>query len=217
MIERLSVAVAFVVDCTSSMEPWINAVKTKAHEIADRVSMDYPEADIKMGLVGYRDYGDLPRFRIVDFATPRAVRDALESLVAEGGDDEAEDVAGALHHVLQLSWGDADVRMVVHLADAPAHGLQFHGPALSDRFPHGDPNGLDPLDEIHSMSMDGFHYTFVKSTSATDTMLEEFYSVWDGDGLFQVLDLGQQTREFPLRVSRTISQAIGRSTSSQGR
>lgn len=217
MIEAPSVAVAFLVDCTASMGPWIHAVKTKVREIVDRVRHEHPEGDIQVGLVAYRDYGDLPRFRVLDFTTPEALQDALEPLRAEGGDDEAEDVAGALHRVLRLSWDNVDVRMVVHLADAPAHGMKFHAASLSDRFPDGDPTGLEPLDDIHAMAVQGFHYTFVKSTSATDMMLDEFYSVWNGPGFFRVLDLGQQTREFPLLVSRVVSQAIDQHTFWQDR
>lgn len=209
-----TVKIAFVLDCTASMDPWIHAAKTKIGTIVDTVKDDYPEALVQVGLVAYRDYGDLVRSRVVDFSTAKRVMEVLAKIRADGGDDEAEDVAGALSQTLSLSWNTADIRMVFHIADAPAHGRLFHGLTVSDRFPRGDPDGLDPRDSILQMSRDGFYYTFVRITSATDTMLEVFHTVWMGSGVFRVLDLTPQ--QFGSGISRAVSQAIDHYTSSQG-
>lgn len=209
------VSIAFVLDCTASMGPWIHAAKSKIHEIVDSVSDQHPDAEIEIGLVAYRDYGDLVRFRVVDFTSAEIIERSLQHIHAEGGDDEAEDVAHALQRTTHLTWEDSELCLVFHITDAPAHGRLFHTPFVSDRFPDGDPEGLDPRDFISHMSARGFHYTFLKITSATDTMLDVFHNVWTGPGEFRVLDLTPQM--FGPAISQAINQSIMRHTSSQDR
>ncbi len=222
-----SVKIAFVLDCTGSMEPWIRAAKTKIQEIVNTAKKDHPNAEFEIALVAYRDYGDLVRHRVVDFTTPQAVMASLQNVHAEGGDDEAEDVAHALLHTTWLRWEDTHVKMVFHIADAPAHGLPFHSPYVSDRFPGGDPEGLDPRDSLRALCREDISYTFVKITSATDTMLDAFFNAWPGNyATFRVIDLrpqkvGRRHDEdtsdlLSPEVSRVVSQAIDQHISSQG-
>lgn len=206
------------------MGPWIEAAKTKIGEMVDTVTRTHEDADVEVALVGYRDYDDRERFVIVDFTTPGVVMERLRRVEAEGGGDEAEDVARALQQTLGLFWDNAEVRMVVHIADAPAHGLMFHSARISDQFPNGDPEGNDPCESLRIMSGDGFFYTFVKITSATDTMLDVFHNAWTGAGVFQVIDLSPQRigrRQgadlLSPSVSRAVSQAIDHYTLSQDR
>lgn len=217
------IKIAFVLDCTASMGYWIRTAKTKITEIVGNVLADHPDADIQIALVAYRDYDDEERMVIRDFTTPDVIREVLGTLNAVGGDDEAEDVAHAIQQCTALSWDSADVRLVFHIADAPAHGLAFHSPSVSDRFPDGDPEGLDPRVSMRAMSTSGFVYTFVKITSATDTMLDAFYNAWTGSGVFQVVDLSPQrlgcadpSDSFSQEVSRVVSYAIDPSTFSRG-
>lgn len=221
-----TVQIAFVLDCTASMEPWIRAAKTKIQEIVNNAKEDHPDAEFEVGLVAYRDYGDLVRFRIVDFTTPSVVMSSLRNVHAEGGDDEAEDVAHALLHATWMRWDNANVQMVFHIADAPPHGLAFHTPYVSDRFPGGDPEGLDPRESLRVLSRNNVSYTFVKITSATDTMLDVFFNAWPGDDSdFRVIDLrpqafgrghGVDTSDLlSPAVSQVVTQAIDRHISSQ--
>ena len=217
-----SVKIAFVLDCTGSMEAWIQAAKNKIREIVNATQAEHPDTAIEVGLLGYRDYDDEERFIVVDFTTPENVIRRLWSVSAEGGEDEAEDVAHALQQMLGMSWCDADIRMVFHIADAPAHGAMFHRSSISDRFPQGDPEGVDPRNLMKTMSDLAFVYTFVKITSATDTMLDVFHNSWVGPGVFQVIDLtpqalgrGRGLQMFSPSVTRAVSQAIDRYTSSQ--
>jgi hypothetical protein len=229
MSRHVLVKLCFVMDCTGSMGPWIDAAKTKIQEMTDKVIADNPGTLVEVALVGYRDYGDIQRFHVVDFTEPENVMRELHLIRADGGDDEAEDVVGGLMRVLRLSWDGADVQMVVHIADAPAHGLQYHSPNVSDRFPEGDPSEWDPAEFINRMSVGGMHYTFVKITTATDTMLDVFYNAWTKRGTFRVIDLRPQHYDRRLgtprngnmsdllspAVSNHVSQVVSRYTASQ--
>lgn len=216
----VSVRICFVLDCTASMQPWITAAKHKVVEIVDNVRREYPDADVEVGLVGYRDYDDEQRFHVIDFTSADAIEARLHGIRAEGGDDEAEDIANALYASLGLSWGDADVCMVFHIADAPAHGLAFHDAHVSDRFPGGDPAGFDPRRAIMRFAENGVRYAFIKMTRITDKMIDVFQEAYGGDG-FQVIDLTpQRYGEDPApllsaAVTRALSDSIVNYTASQ--
>ncbi len=60
----------------------------------------------------------------------------LARLSAKGGDDEAEDVLGALHEVCQFAWS-ASAKFCVLVCDAPGHGTDLHDPSIRDRLPAG--------------------------------------------------------------------------------
>ena len=121
--------------------------------------------------VGYRDYGDAEQYVVKQFV-PHSQSDqlirVLNAVDPSGGGDAAEDVAGGMQassvapigartgfapqrgltHVssgvqkaLELEW-TAETRLVVHFADAPAHGRAY--PDLPsgtemDRWPDGGP------------------------------------------------------------------------------
>lgn len=229
----ITVKLALVLDCTGSMDPWIGEAREKLHEMIETTQHLHPSALFEVALVAYRDYGDTVRQRVIDFTSPAEIIRALETTYAEGGDDQAEDVAGALHHVCGLTWGPSEVRIVVHIADAPAHGEQFHTAVVSDRFPDGDPSGRNPLFSIRCLAELDIDYTFIRITSSTDRMIEGFHDAYtrgpEGHARFRVLDLHPQTYDgrygrhngnmaelLSPAVTRNVTEAVTRYTSSQG-
>jgi hypothetical protein len=182
-------------DCTGSMERWIQAAKDQTRKmVSDVIAQHGDDVRIRVGFVGYRDYGDDERFVIRDFNQPDFVLEEIRDVHAEGGDDMAEDVAGGLRHLRDLNW-DADIKMIFHIADAPAHGLQFHSIRLSDRFPEGDPSGINPLEFMSYFSAQRYNYTFVRINGSTDTMIDQFHNCYLNSSLFRVLDLTPQGRQ----------------------
>ena len=77
------VKLAFVLDCTASMGPWIEEAKTKIGQIVQDVLKEHNQATFEVGLVAYRDYGDDSPLRVLDFTTPENVMIALEDVPAE--------------------------------------------------------------------------------------------------------------------------------------
>src|SRR3954464_10384715 len=53
-----AVEVAFILDTTGSMGPLIEGAKRKIWSIATAIVETNPDAEIRMGLVAYRDIGD---------------------------------------------------------------------------------------------------------------------------------------------------------------
>jgi hypothetical protein len=119
------VEVAFVLDTTGSMRPLIEGAKRKIWSIATAIVDANPEADIRMGLVAYRDIGD--EYVTKTFALTTDIQDLYGNLLdlqARGGGDWPESVNEALHiAVTKLDWtqGPEICRIVFLVGDAPPH------------------------------------------------------------------------------------------------
>jgi hypothetical protein len=230
-MDEVQLNLAFLMDCTASMEPWIQAAKDQITQIIDSTVIEHPLFDVRVGFLGYRDYGDDAQFISYDFTNPSALLHCIRNVHASGGDDVAEDVAGGLFHLRNLSWRPTDLNLIVHIADAPPHGMSYHSPRISDRFPRGDPRGINPCDIMSYFSAHGYDYTFVKINDSTDTMIDVFNNCYIGDSLFRVADLSPQqprtppsSRLSPIEfdttlltpaLTRTIHDSIHRYTVSQ--
>jgi hypothetical protein len=199
----VQVYLCFLMDCTGSMQAWIDLAKNHIQTIISGTRSEFPNTEFRVAFLGYRDYGDTRQHIAFPFTSnlDRLGRD-IARVDAEGGHDEAEDVAGGLQMVVN-AFHDVPanaVRKVIHIADAPAHGMQFHSPIVTDRYSRGDPVGLNPLLFIRGLSERGIDYTFVKINDSTDTMIEQFHTSWMGNSVFQVLDLRPQHPERPMFV-----------------
>ena len=213
---RTTVKICFVMDCTASMGPWMQAAKQHIQTIIYDMREQHFGSVFEVGFVGYRDYGTREQHITFDFMEPEELVRKIHSIQPDGGDDEAEDVAWGLFHASNLAWNHADVRMVYHIADAPAHGEFFTGARVSDRFPEGDPKFLDPRLTIRKWAQGGYHYTFVRITDVTDTMIDHFQNAFLGSGTFRVLDLsGQGPYGFLDAVRDSIDQTLTQHTSAQ--
>src|SRR5882757_2912236 len=120
-----TVEVAFVLDTTGSMGGLIEGAKRKIWSIATAIVDSNPDAEVRMGLVAYRDIGDDYVTRTFDFTTDiQDLYAKLLELKARGGGDWPESVNEALDvAVNKLHWTEgSDARRIVFLVgDAPPH------------------------------------------------------------------------------------------------
>jgi len=198
------------------MGPWMQAAKDHIQTIIYDMREQHFGAVFEIGFVGYRDYGSREQHIVIDFTEAEELVRKIRPIKPKDGDDEAEDVAWGLFHASNLSWGNANVRMVYHIGDAPAHGDFFTRGHVSDRFPEGDPKFLDPRLSIRKWGQEGYHYTFVRITHLTDTMIEHFHTAYLGSGTFRVIDLSRRgPNGFLDAVRDSIDQTLTQHTSSQ--
>jgi Mg-chelatase subunit ChlD len=119
------VEVAFVLDTTGSMGPLIEGAKRKIWSIATAIVDTNPNAEIRMGLVAYRDIGD--EFVTKTFNLTTDIQDLYANLLelkAHGGGDWPESVNEALEvGVTKLAWTQGpEIRRIMFLVgDAPPH------------------------------------------------------------------------------------------------
>jgi hypothetical protein len=217
-MKPLSAKVCFIMDCTASMEPWLKLARTEVLNIIESVEERHPYADIEIAFIGYRDHGDANRLLLLDFTDVPSVMCFLNTIVAKGGDDAAEDVGGAVRHAHTLNWSRSDVAMIYHIADAPAHGRMYHDEDISDNYPEGDPLGLDPATSLRQFARNGVHYTFVRITHHTDKMTEIFENAYrGGPGRFRVIDMAGHSRHaLTQQIYTSMDETLTNYTASQG-
>jgi len=120
-----TVEVAFVLDTTGSMGGLLDGAKRKIWSIATSVVDANPDADIRLGLVAYRDIGDEYVTKTFDLTSDiQDIYGNLLDLKARGGGDWPESVNEALDvAVNKLHWtAGKDARRIVFLVgDAPPH------------------------------------------------------------------------------------------------
>lgn len=213
---RTTVKICFVMDCTQSMGPWMKAAKDHIQELIYTAREEHPGAAFDVAFVGYRDYGSDQQYITFDFQSSEDLVRHIRPIQPRDGDDEAEDVAWGLFHASQLSWDNAEVRMIYHIADAPAHGEFYTQGHVTDRFPEGDPKFLDPRQMIGEWARRGYHYTFIRITHLTDTMIDHFQNCWIGPGAFLVIDLSRRgPHGFLDAVRESMNDTLTQHTSSQ--
>jgi hypothetical protein len=122
--------VLFVIDATSSMAGALKGAHDRAASIASDLREEHPDTDFRFGSVCFRDPVDCSCdcHEVCQF-TPDINRLVafFSSVQASGGGDAPEDWVGALSLALsKVSWSRG-ARILVFIADAPAHGRRFCG------------------------------------------------------------------------------------------
>lgn len=122
--EAPRIEVAFVLDATGSMGPYIDEARQRIRAIADDLATGEPAPAVRFALVAYRDRGDDFVTRVGDFSADiDRMRARLDRTQAAGGGDHPEAVLEGLHAaVTELAWSeDPEVLKLVYLiGDAPA-------------------------------------------------------------------------------------------------
>ena len=134
------VDLVFCIDATESMYPFLDTVKENAlnfYQDFKRV-MDQkgkPVIQLRVKIIAFRDYladGDQAMMETGFYVLPteaEAFRDAVESIVADGGGDDPEDGLEAVAFAIKRSqWSNAGIRnrhVIVVWSDDGAHPLGF--------------------------------------------------------------------------------------------
>lgn len=189
------IQLAFLLDTTASMQPWINTCKEEIHKVIEKTRAQHgSDLLFEVALIAYNDYDESGAYTepiVVPFTSDVGrVRSILSTLYAEGGCDAAEDIAGGMEAVLNLQWDANAIWHLVHLTDAPPHGREYHEPWVSDSFPNGDPQGRDLNHMLASLDV---HYTFFRITENTDVFIK-ILSEYMGT-LLTVVDLQKQEHD----------------------
>jgi hypothetical protein len=113
--------VVFAVDTTGSMGGLLDGAKRTVWSIANHIRKSDGKANLRIGLVAYRDVGD--DYITKDFALTTdldAVFAELSSFQADGGGDVPENVDAALDVTLhKMKWRSGAKKLVFLVGDAP--------------------------------------------------------------------------------------------------
>jgi len=113
--------VVFAVDTTGSMGGLLDGAKRTVWSIASHIRKTDPNADLRIGLVAYKDIGDEYVTKPFSLTTDLdAVYSELASYTASGGGDTPEDVDAALDDALHsMSWRTGARKLLFVVGDAP--------------------------------------------------------------------------------------------------
>lgn len=115
-----AIDVVFAVDTTGSMSGLIDGAKRTVWSIATHIRQTDPNANLRIGLVAYRDIGDEYVTRPFSLTGDLdAVYAELATYEASGGGDSPEHVAAALRDALGMRWRADARKLVFVVGDAP--------------------------------------------------------------------------------------------------
>lgn len=115
--DRPRIEVAFVLDATGSMGPYIDDARARIRSVAADLATGEPAPEVRYALVAYRDKGDDYVTRVTPFTTDiSAMHGALTATSAEGGGDTPEAVLEAMRDgIHKLRWTPASDERVLRL------------------------------------------------------------------------------------------------------
>ena len=117
------------------MSSYITAAKDETENISKELRSLYPEYNFQYGYVFYRDpidsHDDI--HEIINLTDQvNSLPEKIKKIRAYGGGDMPEDWVGAFKLVNEnITWRNG-LKVIIHLADAGAHGKEF---TLSDKYP----------------------------------------------------------------------------------
>jgi hypothetical protein len=213
-VKRNDLFVAFAFDLTGSMQYYIDAARDAVEKVLMQMQKGNPNTVLNVALVGYTDvdpYTPIPpqneagQYKILNFTSDMTrVHSFLDSARADGGYDDAENMAGALDQVGKLSWPKETsphiTKKVMIIADAPSHGRDYHDINVSDNFPGGCPFGFDPKLQIAGFARQNIALIVVRLVKHTlDKMIKVFDAAYQSGRIpgstadFIVMDAIQQS------------------------
>ena len=115
------VDLVLVIDATSSMRPFLEGARTAIDTLVSALATVV--ADLRVGVVAYRDAGDEFQTRVLPLSGDRySILNFVWSLRAEGGGDVPEAVAAGLEAAVgTMGWRARTHRVIVVVGDAPPH------------------------------------------------------------------------------------------------
>jgi len=194
--EAKSLDLCIMIDCTFSMQEHIDMAREKIIYIVSQVKKQFLQAELRVGVVGYRDVFDEKRFEILQFTSDvKKVTDFLEGIKADGGLDGPEDVNGGFQEALRSMYWEGFNRTILHIADAPCHGIEYHDMGEEgDYYPGGYADDMRWEAVFDIMKDKRLNYLFLKIENVTDIMFEKFKKIWD-EGLESGLTFEQEVIE----------------------
>jgi len=113
--------VVFAVDTTGSMGGLLDGAKRTVWSIASHIREVDKNADVHIGLVAYKDLGDVYVTKDYPLTSDMdGVFAELSTYTAEGGGDVPEDVDAALDDAVhKMAWRDGAKKMIFLVGDAP--------------------------------------------------------------------------------------------------
>ncbi|CAD8120349.1 unnamed protein product [Paramecium sonneborni] len=209
--EQNMLDVVFIMDCTGSMQKWIDQAKESISSIIESFNQAVSETQIRIAFIGYRDFNDKNHIQYHDFTTDvQLIKQFISTLRAEGGQDSAEDVAGAIQQslILNFSKHHKSILCTFLISDAPTHGKQYHNiqdDYYKDSIQEGSLEKI--MQALDKKKIPNNYFFCCKLNDSTDIMYETMKKN------FKNLQISQlQTQDFANYVSISMKHSYANSS-----
>jgi len=143
LFDKSKYDIVFAIDSTNSMEKYIEAVTEKCRDIIDEIVLTFQnveEISFKFGAILYSDPIDQVNEKniIINLTDNKEdLKKELAEVKCQYGGDDAEDWNGAYELLInEMNWtDDKSIKIVVHIADASNHGIEFTSSGEKDNHP----------------------------------------------------------------------------------
>ncbi len=120
--------IVYLLDATGSMGSYLAAARDQCINISNQLKSELSQFDFNFGAVFYRDPIDCPGEKNHTYSLKsdvNALKSEIGSETATGGGDGPEDWVGGFDMALDnIAWRSG-TRLIIHIADAPAHGSEW--------------------------------------------------------------------------------------------
>ena len=120
--------IIYLIDATGSMGKYLAAARDQCINISEQLKRELPQFDFNFGAVFYKDPVDCPGEKNHVYCLKRDVsllKEEISKEIADGGGDSPEDWVGGYDMALDnIAWRNG-TRLIIHIADAPAHGSEW--------------------------------------------------------------------------------------------
>ena len=205
-----------MIDGTGSMGKYIEAAKRKCIEISEELNKTYVnKLNFKYGVIFYRDPIDERNDRHEKYPLDNIIniRREIESVRAYGGGDGPEDWVGAFRIALDnniIGWRNG-IKLIIHIADAPAHGDEFAGKI---NYTEEGPKLIEQIRECVRQKIKIFGLFIGESAENSFRKFKEYYDSYDSEnkGLYKVenfnegegIDSAEKFKSLVLQAVHTI-------------
>ena len=180
----------FLIDATGSMGPYINAARDESKNISEELRGLYPEMNFRYGYVFYRDPIDSPsdKHEVINLTdNVNALPDRIKKIVPTGGGDLPEDWVGAYKKANEeISWRNGN-KVIIHLADAGAHGKEF---TPYDKYKDEGEKLMYELDKCFQKNIKIFGYVIAEDARKSFNECQKIYKEKGGE--YEIIDFIQQ-------------------------
>ena len=187
--------ILYMIDGTGSMSPYIEAAKKKCIEISEELERNYiKKLNFKYGMIFYRDPIDVNSDKHEAFYLDyiNNVKEKIKSVKAYGGGDGPEDWVGAFKIALNtdiIRWRRG-IKLIIHIADAPAHGDEFAG---KKNYTEEGPKLIEQIKNCVNQEIKIFGLFIGHSAENSFLKFKEYYENYDREdkGLYKVLNFNE--------------------------
>ena len=152
-LNSIRIDILIMLDITSSMESYIYKFKEQFYPMIENIAKECPEDIIYVGFIGYKDIEDKnlgDDYIDIDFTVNYdKLKDIINKIEPDGGDDIPEDVTGAFELGLKKSW-KGNKKIAFLITDSPCHGSKYHNlnknqPEEIDKYLSGNENKIEEV------------------------------------------------------------------------